>query len=122
MNNEKKPSLPILRGLLFTYCIENTKNLEREEIISSKNINDESELSELFHTLTKPEFLSYREDEQKWFIETIENYLSTDESLESVFHLFDTYFEDEILDKRRFIKVLLDCLKLYRLELNDTKT
>lgn len=118
----KKPSLPILRGLLFTYCIENTKNLEREEIISSKNINDESELSELFHTLTKPEFLSYLEDEQKWLIETIEHYLSTDESFESVFHLFDTYFEDEILDKRLFIKVLLDCLKLYRLELNDTKT
>lgn len=117
-----KPSLPILRGLLFTYCIENTKNLEREEIISSKNINDENELSELFHTLTKPEFFSYREDEQHWFIETIEHYLSTDEDFESVFHLFDTYFEDEIIDKRNFMKVLLDCLKLYRLELSDANT
>ena len=117
----KKPSLPILRGLLFTYCIENTKNLEREEIISSKNINDESELSELFHTLTKPEFLSYLEDEQKWFIETIEHYLSTDESFESVFHLFDTYFEDKIIDKRRFIKVLLDCLKLYEIEASEAQ-
>ncbi|PIB61173.1 hypothetical protein [Pseudomonas sp. 2822-17] len=118
----KKPSLSILRGLLFTYCVENTKNLETEEIIASKNINNENELSELFHTLTKPEFLSYREDEQNWFIESIEHYLSTDENFESVFYLFDTYFEDEIVDKRRFMKVLLDCLKLYRLGLSDANT
>ncbi len=115
---KKKPSLPILRGLLFTYCIENTKDLEREKIITSKNINHETELAELFDTLTKPEFISYRKDEQLWLIETIEHYLSTDEDFESVFYLFDTYFDDEIIDKRRFMKVLLDCLKLYEIEAN----
>jgi hypothetical protein len=113
---KKKPDLEILRGLLFTYCIENTKNLEREETIASKNINDETELSELFDTLTKPEFLSYREDEQLWFIETIEHYLSTDEDFESVFYLFDTYFEDDIIDKRHFMTVLLKCLNTYKSE------
>lgn len=43
----KKPDLEILQGLLFTYSIENTKDLKREEIIVSKDINNETELSEL---------------------------------------------------------------------------
>lgn len=110
---KKKPSLEILKGLLFTYCTENTKNLEREEIIVSKNINDEGELTELFKILTRPEFLSYQKDEQLWFIETIEHFLSTEENFEGVFYLFDTYFEDDINDKRAFMSILLDCLKGY---------
>ncbi len=110
---KKKPNLAILQGLLFTYSIENTKNLEREETIVSKDINNETELSELFDSLTKPEFLSYRECEQIWFIETIEYYLSIDEDFESVFYLFDTYFEDDITNKRDFMRVLLKCLKNY---------
>lgn len=110
---KKKPNLAILQGLLFTYSIENTKNLEREETIVSKDINNETELSELFDNLTKPEFLSYRECEQIWFIETIEYYLSIDEDFESVFYLFDTYFEDDITNKRDFMRVLLKCLKNY---------
>lgn len=110
---KKKPNLAILQGLLFTYSIENTKNLEREETIVSKDINNETELSELFDSLTKPEFLSYRECEQIWLIETIEYYLSIDEDFESVFYLFDTYFEDDITNKRDFMRVLLKCLKNY---------
>jgi hypothetical protein len=110
---KNKPNLEILQGLLFTYCTENTKNLEREEIIVSKNVNNEAELSELFNILTKPEFLSYKEEEQIWFIETIEVYLSKGNDFESVFYLFDTYFEDEITDKRQFMKVLLESLKRY---------
>lgn len=110
---KKKPTLSILQGLLFTYSTENTKNLEREETIVSKNVNNEDELEELFNILTKPEFVSYREDEQRWFIETIEHYLSTDETFDSVFYLFDTYFEDDITDKRNFMKTLLKCLKNY---------
>ncbi|MBA1294361.1 hypothetical protein G7025_13430 [Pseudomonas lurida] len=113
---KNKPDLQILQGLLFTYCIENTTNLEREKIIASKNVNDETELSELFNTLTKPEFLSYKEDEQLWFIETIKHYLSTDQDFESVFHLFDTYFNDDIIDKRSFMKTLLNCLISYQKE------
>ena len=110
---KKKPNLAILQGLLFTYSIENTKNLEREETIVSKDINNETELSELFDSLTKPEFLSYRECEQIWLIETIEYYLSIDEDFESVFYLFDTYFEDDITNKRDFMRALLKCLKNY---------
>lgn len=118
----KKPDLEILQGLLFTYSIENTKNLEREEIIASKNINNETELSELFDELTKPDFLSYREDEQEWFIETIQHFLSANNDFESVFYLFDTYFEDNIIDKRSFMKTLLNCLKKYQEDANTIKT
>lgn len=113
---KKGPSLEILKGLLFTYNIENTEDREREEIIVSKDINNETELSELFDTLTKPEFLSYRKDEQEWFIDTLQHYLSTDENFESVFYLLDTYFEQEINNKRQFMKVLLNCLKSYNNE------
>lgn len=118
----KKPDLEILQGLLFTYSIENTKNLEREEIIASKNINNETELSELFDELTTPDFLSYREDEQEWFIETIQHFLSANNDFESVFYLFDTYFEDNIIDKRGFMKTLLNCLKKYQEDANTIKT
>ncbi|OPA90108.1 hypothetical protein BFW87_21860 [Pseudomonas fluorescens] len=118
----KQPKLKILRGLLFTYCIENTKDLDREEIIASKNVNDASELSELFDVLTKPEFLSYREDEQQWFINTLEHFLATDENFDSVFYLFDTFFEDEILDKREFMTILLSCLLNYKAEATANKS
>ncbi|MBT1262332.1 hypothetical protein KUA23_13170 [Pseudomonas pergaminensis] len=113
---KRKPDLAILQGLLFTYSTENTKDLEREEVITSKNVNSKAELSELFDILTKPEFLSYKEDEQVWFIETIEHYLSKEEDFESIFYLFDTYFEDEITNKRAFMAVLLERLKSYRNE------
>lgn len=116
---KKKPNLAILQGFLFTYSTENTKNREREEIIVSKNVNNETELSELFDILTKPEFLAYTEGEQIWLIETIEYYLSKDEDFESVFYLFDTYFEDDITNKRAFMAVLLERLKSYR---NETES
>ena len=67
----KAPSMSIIRGLLFTYDIENTDDLERERFISSKNINNEKELTELFDELTKPDFLSYTKPEQEWFIDSI---------------------------------------------------
>ncbi|RUP84286.1 hypothetical protein D8M40_12355, partial [Corynebacterium propinquum] len=117
MKNKQK--LSILRGLLFTYCVENSKNLEREETIASKDINSAKELAELFDILTKPEFLSYREDEQQWLIETIQHFLETGENFESVFYLFDTYFEDEILDKRAFMETLFERLKIYNSEASD---
>lgn len=110
---KKRPDLAILRGLLFTYNIENTQDLAREEIITSKDVNSDAELSELFDALTKLEFLSYQRDEQQWFIDTLQHYLATDENFESTFYLLDTYFEDEINDKRQFMKVLLECLKKY---------
>lgn len=119
---KKQPKLIILRGLLFTYCIENTKDLEREEIIVSKNVNDNVELSELFDALTKSEFLTYRKDEQQWFIDTLEHFLTTDENFESVFYLFDTYFEDDIVDKRAFMKVLVERLKIYYRDANGEQT
>lgn len=113
------PKLSIIRSLLFTYCIENYDDHERESIIVSKNINDDRELSELFDILTKPEYLSYKTDERQWHIDTIQYFLKRDEGFESVFDLFDTYFDDEIIDKRQFMKVLLQCLIRYQTELSE---
>lgn len=113
---KRRPQLSILKGLLFTYCIENSRNLEREEIIASKNVNDSKELAELFDALTKPEFYTYTLEEQDWYIETIRYCLSTEEAFDSVFYLFDTYFEDNINNNRAFIRTLLECLTRYRTE------
>lgn len=113
---KRQPKLSILRSLLFTYDIENTKDVEREEIIVSKNVNNRQELCELFDNLTKPEFFTYTKEEQQWFIDTISHYLSINDTFDSVFYLFDTYFEDKIIDQRHFMKVLLECLVRYQVE------
>ena len=40
MNMKRTQSMSTIRGLLFTYDIENADDLERENLISSKNINN----------------------------------------------------------------------------------
>lgn len=110
---KRPPSISIIRGLLFTYDIENTDDLERESLIASKNINDEKELMELFDELTKPEFLSYTKPEQEWFIESIEYYLSINDSFDAIFKTMATYFSDPINDQQKFMQTLLNCLKKY---------
>ncbi|NWA68166.1 hypothetical protein [Pseudomonas reactans] len=111
-----KPCLSITQGLLFTYCIENSRSPEREKLISSINVNRESDLKKLFEKLTKPEFMKYKHDERQWHIDTLQHFLAAGDSFDSVFYLFDTYFKDEILDKREFMKVLLSCLLTYDTE------
>lgn len=117
-----KPNLSILQGLLFTYCIENTRDVDREELITSINVNHHEELTWLFDELTKPEFMKYRQDEREWYINTLQHFLSTGESFESIFYLFDTYFDDEIIDKRQFMKTLLDCLSRYNLDIVESRS
>ena len=114
-----KPKLSIIRSLLFTYNIENTKDLEREEVIVSKDVNDDKQLAELFDELTKPEYMSYDNEERQWYIDTLNHYLNTDETFDSVFYLFDTYFDDEISDQRQFMKILLKCLTKYQAEATE---
>ncbi len=113
MNMNKKPSISIIRGLLFTYDIENTDDLEREEFISSKDINNEQELIELFEKLTKPEFLDYTKPEQEWFISSIEHYLSINDNFDAVFKKMATYFSEPVADQRKFMQILVNCLKQY---------
>lgn len=113
------PKLSILRSLLFTYSIENFDDPVREIFIASKNINDDKELTELFDELTKPEFIKYTKEEREWHINTIQYFLNKEEKFESVFYLFDTYFNGEITDKRQFMKILLDCLYRYNAEIMD---
>ncbi|QJI19172.1 MULTISPECIES: hypothetical protein [unclassified Pseudomonas] len=110
------PKLSTIKSLLFTYSFDNYDDPDRERLIVSKNINDDKELSELFDKLTKPEFLNYKKEEREWYINTLEHFLKTDENFDSVFYLFDTYFDDEITDQRQFMKVLLECLNRYHAE------
>ncbi|MBN2978171.1 hypothetical protein [Pseudomonas lactucae] len=110
---KNKPSMEIIRGPLFTYDIENIDNLEREKFISSKNINDKKELTELFDELTKPEFLSYTTLEQEWFIDSIEYYLSINDNFDAVFKKMATYFSNDITDQRAFMQTLLTSLRHY---------
>lgn len=110
---KRKPSISIIRGLLFTYDIENTDDLKRERLIASKNVNNKKELIELFDELTKSEFLSYTKPEQEWFIESIEHYLAIDDNFDAAFKTMATYFSDPVTDQQAFMRVLLDRLKQY---------
>ena len=108
--------MSIIRGLLFTYDIENTDDLKREELIASINVNNEKELAKLFNKLTRPEFLTYTHLEQNWFIDSIEHFLAAGDSFNSVFEKMATYFSTEIIDQRKFMQVLLRRLKHYNLK------
>ncbi|WP_448652061.1 hypothetical protein ACSHWC_00115 [Pseudomonas fluorescens] len=105
--------MEIIYGLLFTYNIENTDNLERETLISSKNANKEKELIEIFDALTKPDFLSYTKPEQEWFIFSIEHYLSKNDSFDAIFKTMTTYFSAPIINQQSFMQPLLNRLKQY---------
>lgn len=118
---KKPPNISIIRGLLFTYDIENTNDIQMEKFITSKNINDEKELSELFDKLTKPELLSYTKDDQDWFINTIDHFLSTGDNFDSFFSKVTTYFDDEVADQRKFMTILLKCLIKYQAEATEKK-
>ncbi|WP_411385360.1 hypothetical protein [Pseudomonas sp. MPB03] len=109
-----KPSMMPLIGLLFVFNIENVRDEKREEVIVSKNINIDSELSELFDILLKPEFLRYPPGAQHKYIEAISYYLEVGDSFDDLFEDMDTYFDQEIHDQRHFMEVLLSCLKRYQ--------
>lgn len=110
---KSKPSMSIIRGLLFTYDIENTDDLEREKLIASKDINNERELIELFDQLTKPDFLAYTRAEQEWFIDSITHFLAKNDNFDAIFKNMATYFSTSVTDQRKFMQILLTCLKCY---------
>ena len=114
---KRPPKLSILRGLLFLFDIDNVDSVEREEIIVSKDVNDETELAELFDLLMKPEFTIYSDDDRAWYIDTLIYYLEREESFDSVFEKLTTYFDDEIEDQRKLMRVLLACLLRYQAEM-----
>ncbi|EJM83804.1 MULTISPECIES: hypothetical protein [unclassified Pseudomonas] len=114
-------SLWSIRGLLFVFDIENTRDLEREEIIVSKNVNDNIELAELFDVLLQPEFFIYSEKERRLLIEALSYFLERGESFDEIFLKMDTYFDDEVRDQRQFMTVLLNCLERYQSQGNDSQ-
>jgi hypothetical protein len=111
-----KPNMMPLVGLLFVFNIENSSSEKIEEIIVSKNINIDSELSELFDILLKPEFLCYPAGAQNKYIEAISYYLEAGDSFDDLFGEMDTYFDQDIYDQRHFMEVLLNCLRCYQSE------
>jgi len=111
-----KPSMMILRGLLFVFDIENTHDPKREEVIVSKNVNIDAELVELFDILIKPRFSLYHSGGKKKIIDAITYYLAAGDDFDELFECMDTYFDQEIEDQHHFMKVLLGCLERYQLE------
>jgi hypothetical protein len=103
-----------IRSLLFVFDIENTNDEVREEIIASKNVNDEKELVELFDILMRPEFLLYKEKERESLINTIAHFLDKNDPFDRVFERMTTYFDDEVVDRKKFMEVLLICLQRYQ--------
>lgn len=113
---KRKPEYFVLRGLLFLFDIDNIHDDAREKIIVSKNVNDETELAELFDILMRPEFLSYTGHDREWCIETLKHYLDVGDSFDSVFKKLTTYFDDDVEDQRHFMQVLFNCLLKYQIE------
>ncbi|CAN7219617.1 MULTISPECIES: hypothetical protein [Pseudomonas] len=114
---KRPPKLSILRGLLFLFDIDNVDSDEREEVIVSKDVNNEGELAELFDILMRPEFVSYSASDREWYIDTLTYYLGVGESFDSIFDKITTYFDDEVEDRRKFMQVLLECLLRYQAEI-----
>ncbi|MBA1380407.1 hypothetical protein FHK92_21815 [Pseudomonas brassicacearum subsp. neoaurantiaca] len=112
----KSYDLHYVWGLLFVFSIENTQDVVREEIITSKNVNDDEELSQLFGLLIRPDFLCHSSKEQILLIDTLAYFLECDDSFDRVFLNLDTYFDQKVEDQRRFMRVLLASLMKYRAE------
>ncbi|WP_028622610.1 hypothetical protein [Pseudomonas sp. Ant30-3] len=110
-----------IRSLLFVFDIENTRDMHREEVIVSKNVNDDGELAELFDILLRAEFFIYTENERQLLIATLVHFLELGDNFDSVFSKMDTYFDDDVKDQRKFMSVLLDCLRRYQAE-SDVKS
>lgn len=97
MKYQSKISSP--HSLLFTYSIESSDNPEKEILIASKNVTNDKELAESFIKFTKPEFTLYGHEERQSYIDTSRHFLKTNEDFEAALLLFDTYFDDEVIDK-----------------------
>ncbi|WP_247842978.1 hypothetical protein [Pseudomonas sp. MWU12-3103b] len=111
-----------IKNLLFVFDIENTRSDEREKVIVSKDVNNDKELAELFDALLKPEFLDYTTQEQVSLTETVAHFLNEDDNFDRVFGRMTTYFDEDVIDQRRFMQVLLSCLRRYQLESSCSET
>lgn len=106
----------VLRGLLFVFDIENTVDDAREAFIVSKDVNCEVELVQLFDTLLKPDFLAFKFSEREWFIDKLSFYLAENNGFDEIFSKITTYFDDDVKDRRQFMRTLLKCLMRYQAE------
>lgn len=109
-------NIEFIRSLLFVFDIENADDEERERLISSKNVNDQKELSDLFDEVLRSEFFAYKQKGREVLINTISYYLNKNDNFDRVFDRMTTYFDDDVVNQRRFMEVLLMCLQRYQLE------
>lgn len=109
----------VLRSLLFVFDIENTVSDAREAFIASKNVNCEVELVQLFDVLLKSDFLTFKFCEREWFIDKLSFYLAENNGFDEIFSKITTYFDDDVKDRRLFMRVLLKCLMKYQAENPD---
>ncbi|WP_277761281.1 hypothetical protein [Pseudomonas sp. A34-9] len=113
---KRKPEMYVVRSLLFIFDIDYPCDEARESFIVSKNVNDEKELTELFDEFMKGEFLIYTSPEREWCIETLRYFLDLDDDFDEVFSRITTYFDDDVIEPKKFMKTLLDCLIRYHVE------
>ncbi|MBC3207997.1 hypothetical protein HU755_14440 [Pseudomonas sp. SWRI111] len=111
-----KPDISILPGFLFIFDIDYPHSESVEELICWADVNDCSDLSNVFDSVIRPEFLSYSEGDKCWLIETIASCLDENNSFEGVFAKRSLLFSDEIEDARMFMSTLLERLRAYRQE------
>nr|WP_256669359.1 hypothetical protein [Pseudomonas sp. C2B4] len=101
---------------MFVFDIENADDEEREALIASKNVNDEKELTDLFDLVLRSEFFAYEQTGRETLINTIAYFLNQDDDFNRVFERMTTYFDDDVVDQRKFMMVLVSCLRRYQLE------
>lgn len=121
-NLKPKPSIMPLIRLLFVFNVEYSLGDEQEEIVVSKNVNLDSELSELFDIFLRPEFINCPGDVLEEYIGVISYYLDAGDSFDILFEKMETYFDQDIHDQRHFMEVLLRCLKCYQSEVSKNST
>lgn len=78
-------SLWSIRGLLFVFDIENARDVAREEIIVSKDVNDKKSLLSCLIFCYTRNFFHYSEKERIRLIETVAYFLAENDSFDGVF-------------------------------------
>lgn len=64
--------------------------------------------------MLRPEFFAYAMRERESLINTVAHFLDINDSFDRVFDKMTTYFDDEVVDQREFMKILLVCLRRYQ--------
>lgn len=88
---------------------------EDAEKLSGLDVNREQGVGEAVHRLLLPEFVSYTEAAQTRLLNSLRSALADpQEDFSGVFDRFEFAFDAPVIDRRRFMRVLLHSLDLAR--------